>query len=50
MGAFLDIVQAGLSVMMLPLSLFGFTITLWQVFLFSAVAYAVLRVVFGMFL
>lgn len=37
------------SMMQLPISLFGFDITLWQLFIFTSLSYCVVRLVYGFF-
>lgn len=49
MDAMKTIFSACYSIMQLPIPLFGFQLTLWNIFIFSAVAYCVVRLVFGIF-
>lgn len=49
MGEFKSVVDTCFSIMQLSIPLFGYQFTLWQVFIFSAISYAVVRLVFGIF-
>lgn len=41
--------NACFAILSLPLPLFDYNVTLWQVFVFSALAYCVVHFVFGLF-
>lgn len=40
---------SGYEIMQLPITIEGFTFTLWQLFVFFTVLYLVVRLVFGIF-
>ena len=49
MGEFQSVVDTCFSIMQLSIPFFGYQFTLWHVFIFSAIAYSVVRFVFGIF-
>lgn len=42
-------ISAGYDVMQIPIPLFGYTFTFWQVFMFTVVGSAVVGLIYGIF-